>query len=147
MDITINALGGCIFTNMQKQLLDNRTAIEELIHAFYTKVQADELLGPVFNNVHNFSWDTHIPVMVDFWETLLLHTATYKGNTMAKHLELNRRTPLTTEYFDQWKLLFYETLDNMFEGKGVEEARKRVEAMSGLMQYKIRESERKGFIQ
>lgn len=74
--------------DMQKQKLNNREAIELLVHTFYLKVKQDELLAPIFNNVEYFSWDTHIPIMVNFWETLLLDTATYKGNTMQKHIEL-----------------------------------------------------------
>lgn len=132
---------------MQKQLLNSREAIELLVNSFYTKVKQDELLSPIFNNVEFFSWDTHIPVMVDFWETLLLDTATYKGNTMHKHITLHRRTPLTPELFERWKLLFYSTLDELFEGENVVKAHKRVEAMSGLMQFKIQQSEQKGFIQ
>ena len=79
--------------------------------------------------------------------TLLLDTATYKGNTMQKHITLHRRTPLTPELFERWKLLFYSTLDELFEGENVVKAHKRVEAMSGLMQFKIQQSEQKGFIQ
>ena len=85
--------------------------------------------------------------MVDFWETLLLDTTSYKGNTMRKHLELHRRTPLTDNHFDRWKSLFYDTLDNLFEGPAVAEAHKRVEAIAGLMQYKIGRLDEKGFVQ
>lgn len=132
---------------MEKQLLDSREAVELLVNSFYTRVKLDDLLAPIFNNAEFFSWDTHIPIMVNFWETLLLDTATYKGNTMQKHIILHRQTPLTPELFDRWKQLFYATLDEHFEGKNVAEARKRVEAMSALMQYKIQQSEKKGFIQ
>lgn len=129
-----------------KKSLDSRERIEELVHSFYIRVKADDLLGPIFNNAQNFSWDTHIPIMVDFWETLLLDAAKYKGNTMRKHIELHQRNPLTKEHFDRWKELFYATIDNEFEGTAVNEAHRRVEAMSALMQYKIEESTKKGFI-
>jgi hemoglobin len=132
---------------MQKQLLDTRESIELLVNTFYTKVKQDDLLAPIFNNIEYFSWDTHIPVMVNFWETLLLGVASYRGNTMEKHISLHRRTPLTPEHFERWKLLFYATLDELFEGENVENAHKRVEAMSGLMQFKLQQSEQKGFIQ
>ena len=132
---------------MERILLNNRNAIEYLVNEFYKKVRADELLGPIFNNEENFSWDEHIPVMINFWESVLLGTASYRGNTMQKHLDLNKRAPLTSAHFDQWKKLFYETLDTYFEGAETNIAKKRVEAMAGLMQYKIQESGKKGFIQ
>jgi hemoglobin len=124
---------------MQKKLLNSREAIELLVNSFYVKVKADNLLGPIFNNAENFSWDTHIPVMIDFWETLLLDANKYKGNAMHKHMDLHRRNPLNNEHFDRWKKLFYETLDELFEGPGVTEAHRRVEAIGGLMLYKIHE--------
>jgi hemoglobin len=130
-----------------KRLLDNRNNIELLVNSFYTRVKADALLGDIFNNVENFSWETHIPIMVDFWETLLLGTTSYNGNPMIKHIELNRRTPLTSQHFNRWKELFYQTLDELFEGSQVQEAKRRVEAMSGLMQYKLEKSGTSGFIQ
>lgn len=132
---------------MEKLKLDSRDDIALLVNSFYEKVKTDDLLGDIFNNAENFSWDTHIPVMINFWETMLLGTASYKGNTMRKHLELNKRTPLTPVLFERWKELFYSTLETLFEGPAVEAARKKVEAVSGLMQYKINQSALKGFIQ
>lgn len=131
---------------MAKPSLDNRENIHALVTRFYGRVQQDDLLGDIFNNAAHFSWETHIPVMIDFWSSLLLGTMSYKGNVMAKHLELNRSIPLQPRHFDRWKALFYAALDE-FEGPEVLEARRRVEAMSGLMQYKISQSGKKGFIQ
>ena len=132
---------------MNKQQLNDRAAVELLVNSFYTKVKADDLLGPIFNNAENFSWETHIPIMINFWETLLLGTASYKGNAMGKHIELNRRVPLKPEHFDRWKSLFYATLDEHFEGPQILTAHKRVEAMSELILFKISQSQQKGFIQ
>lgn len=131
---------------MKKQISD-RTDITLLVESFYTKVREDDLLGPIFQNAENFSWDTHIPIMIDFWETILLDAGSYRGNTISKHIELNKRTPLNSEHFDRWKELFYGTLDTHFEGEKVAEAKKRAELMAGLMIFKIGESQKKGFIQ
>jgi hemoglobin len=132
---------------MEKRPLDNRVAIELLVNTFYTKVKVDPVIGDIFNNAENFSWEKHIPIMINFWETLLLDTASYRGNTMAKHLELNKRHPLNTAHFDRWKKLFFETLDELFEGPNIAVAKKKAEAMSALMQFKISESSKKGFVQ
>lgn len=131
---------------MAKQQLDSRRAIELLVKSFYEKVKLDDLLGPIFNNAENFEWDTHIPIMIDFWETLLLDTTSYKGNAMRKHFDLHRRTPLTDAHFDRWKQLFYSTLNNLFEGPNVDKAKQKVEAIGGLMQYKLQQIDQKGFI-
>jgi len=132
---------------MEKRVISDKRDIEFLVDAFYLKVKADGLIGPIFNDEFNFKWETHIAVMVSFWETMLLDEVTYKGNPMLSHIELNKRVPLKPEHFERWKQLFFETLDENFEGKRVDEAKRRVLAMEGLMQIKIAQSLNKGFIQ
>lgn len=133
--------------DMVKRSIGNRKDIEFLVDEFYRKVKVDDVIGPIFNDVLNFNWEIHIPIMYSFWETMLLDEVTYKGNPMLTHIELNKRIPLTPDHFARWKLLFFETLDENFEGERVEEAKRRVIAMEGLMQIKIAQSQNKGFIQ
>ncbi len=130
-----------------KRTINNKAAIEFLVVEFYKKVKNDTEIGYIFNDVANFKWETHVPIMVSFWETMLLDKVTYKGNPMLAHIELNKKTPLTPAHFAQWKKLFFDTLNENFEGEGVMEAKKRVEAMKGLMMFKIEQSKNKGFIQ
>jgi hemoglobin len=127
--------------------IETREDIELLVEEFYKKVKQDELIGYIFNNVENFNWDTHIPIMVSFWETILLDSGTYRGNPMLTHIQLNRKSPLSPEHFIRWKQLFFETLDENFVGSKVAEAKQRVESMAMLMQYKIDQSSKPGFIQ
>jgi len=127
--------------------ITNKADIQFLVDQFYVKVKADDIIGYIFNDVRNFSWEIHIPVMVSFWETMLLDVVTYRGNPMLTHIELNKKTPLKPVHFARWKQLFFETLDEHFEGERVEEAKRRVIAMEGLMQFKIEQSRSKGFIQ
>lgn len=130
-----------------KRLIKGREDIEFLVDEFYRKVKKDEIIGYIFNEVINFSWDVHIPIMVSFWESILLDKATYKGNVMMQHIELNKKSPLKPEHFEQWKKLFFETLDENFEGEKVEEAKKRADSMAALMMYKIDQSSNRNFIQ
>ncbi|RYE23428.1 MAG: group III truncated hemoglobin [Sphingobacteriales bacterium] len=127
--------------------IDDRADIQLLVESFYERVKRDELIGHIFNNAHNFSWDTHIPVMVNFWETILLDTGRYHGNPMLTHIELNKREPLLSPHFERWIKLFSEMLDEHFTGSRVEEAKKRADSMALLMQYKIGQSSKPGFIQ
>ena len=131
---------------MKKQIT-SRGDIEFLVDEFYKKVKQDPVIGHIFNEVIQFSWDVHIPIMISFWETILLHKVSYKGNPVLTHVELNRKIPLTKEHFDLWKELFFETLDTYFEGENTAEAKKKVEVMESLMMYKIDQSTNPGFIQ
>ena len=126
-----------------KKKIETRAEIELLVDEFYKKVKKDDLLGPIFNNAINFSWEKHIPIMYSFWESVLLDKMTYKGNVMVKHIELDKREPLTQQHFARWKQLFFQTLDINFEGEKAAEAKKRVESMEQLMFFKIQNA-RKG---
>ena len=130
-----------------KKEITTRQDISELVESFYTRVKDDDVIGAVFRNQENFSWDTHIPVMVNFWSTILLDDMSYKGNPMTTHIDLHRKSPLNQRHFTRWKELFFATLDELFFGEKVEEAKKRVHTMEILMLMKIRDSEQQGFIQ
>jgi hemoglobin len=49
-----------------------RADIEKLIILFYEKVKKDSTIGFIFTDVIPINWEHHIPVIVDFWETILL---------------------------------------------------------------------------
>ncbi len=130
-----------------KKEITTREDITLLVESFYTEVKEDDLIGYIFRDLNHFSWDTHIPVMINFWCTLLLDEMSYKGNPMLKHIDLHRQIPLNQAHFTRWKELFFKTLENHFIGDRVEEAKKRVNAMEILMLMKIRDSEQGHFIQ
>jgi hemoglobin len=112
------------------QDLDSRKHIEVLIGAFYTKVKVDPLLGPVF--VH-LDWAHHLPIMVDFWSSMLLGDRSYQGNPFQKHIGL----PISTEHFSQWLKLFSGTVDVNFAGPKAEEAKSRANSIAGIFQHKL----------
>ena len=127
--------------------IENRDDIRLLVENFYSKVTGDEIIGEIFKDVLVFRWDTHIPIMIDFWESVLLGGTGYKGHTMRVHIGLDKKHPLSPEHFKHWKKLFFETLDEHFAGQVTEEAKKKVELMEVLMQSKILQSRNPKFIQ
>ena len=53
--------------------------IKTLVDSFYNKVNADELLAPIFNTVAKVEWEQHLPIMYRFWSSIILRTDTYQG--------------------------------------------------------------------
>lgn len=104
--------------------------IKTLIDTFYQTVTADELLGPVFNDVAKVNWEHHLPVMYNFWDYLLLGGKHYTGNPIQKHFDLHQRFPLSAEYFDRWLEIFQKTVDQLFTGKVADDAKFRAYAIS-----------------
>jgi hemoglobin len=93
--------------------------IQLLVHSFYEKVNADELLAPVFNEVAKVEWKEHLPLLCRFWSTLLFKTMTFQGQPYPKHALL----PVKKEHFARWVALFVETVDHHFAGPKAEEAK------------------------
>ena len=118
--------------------ITTRTDIQLLMESFYEKVKKDDTIGVIFNEIVPLDWDHHIPLIVDFWETILLDNPVYKSNAMEKHFEINRIYPLRKEHFDAWLHLFFSTVDELFRGPAAELAKKRASGIAGLMQMKMR---------
>ena len=95
-----------------------------LIDTFYEKVQQDEVIGFIFNDIAQVNWEQHLPVMYAFWEFSLLGSSdTYRGNPMQKHRDLHEKFPLKAAHFDRWVALFQSAVDDLFVGTVAEQAK------------------------
>jgi hemoglobin len=119
--------------------IQTRIDIEQLMAAFYEKVKKDDTLGYIFNDVAKINWEHHIPVICDFWETLLLDAAVYRKNAMEVHYVLNRKVPLEEKHFQRWLQLFNETVDEHFHGKTATMAKTKAKSIAALMQFKMKQ--------
>ena len=108
-----------------------------LVEKFYEKLMQHDSFKDIFNKMENFSWETHIPVMVSFWENILFANNKYQGNPMIKHMQLHQRTTLTTELFDEWIVIWKATINENFAGSNSEAAKKRAEQIAAVMIYKV----------
>lgn len=113
-----------------KEDITQRNDIINLVNCFYDKVRLDQLLAPVFSHV---DWPNHLPVMYDFWSSMLLGDQRYNGNPLQKHLPLK----IDITHFEQWLTLFKETVDENFKGDKAEEVKMRAQAIAGIFQIKM----------
>jgi len=101
--------------------------IKIFVDDFYYKVQQDEFIGPIFNNVIQ-DWPVHLNKMYQFWNAALFGVPGFKGNPFAKHAPL----PIHREHFDRWLVLFHQTIDHFFTGEVAEDCKKRSELMAAM---------------
>ncbi len=127
--------------------ITSREDVELLIDSFYKKVVVDDVIGYVFTEVIALNWSTHIPIMNDFWCSILLGERKYNGHPMQKHVALSKQTKLEQKHFDRWLMLWNQTIEENFAGANANEAVKRAQLMGSLMMHKISESESSRFIQ
>ena len=127
----------------EKTDISSREDILTFIKRFYERAKTDPVIGFIFTEVVQMDWDHHIPVIADFWESILLDNPVYRKNAMEVHYSLDKKVPLVPEYFDTWIRLFSEAVDESFEGKIADLAKKRAASIAGLMQHKIQEQKNK----
>lgn len=120
-----------------KNDITNRADVELLVNTFYNKVQKDKTLGYIFNDVAKVNWETHLPKMYNFWSSLLLGDYSYAGNPMLTHISLSKKTPITDTEFNAWKMLFNQTVDELFEGTKATEAKTKAANVAKIMLAKI----------
>ena len=120
-----------------KSDIKNRADIETFVHLFYSRIVTDPLIGIIFTKIFPINMSHHIPIITDFWETILLDHPIYKKNAMQVHFEINKKFPLQKKYFDAWLHLFNTTIDELFCGEKVLLAKKRAAGIADLMQLKI----------
>lgn len=118
---------------MTLQDISNLEDIKLLVDTFYTKVQKDDLIGPIFNERMAGRWPEHLEKMYRFWQTILLEEHTYSGSPFPPHKHL----PIDQSHFDRWMDLFTTSVDDMFVGKLAEEAKVRAANMAYMFHYKI----------
>ncbi len=123
---------------MTKSDIATREDIDLLVRTFYKKIRAHDSLGPIFNSVIT-DWEEHLVKLVDFWQTNLLFEPHYKGNPVKAHLDVDRHFGGTIEqtHFGQWIQLWFEILDELFEGPKQHLAKERARNMSHMMFIRI----------
>ena len=126
--------------------IQSRKDIEMLINSFYNKVKGDDTIGFIFNDIARVNWEQHLPVMYNFWETMLLDAGSYRNNAMEVHYSLNRKVPLTETHFKRWLELFSETVDELFSGKIATSAKTKAKSIASLMEYKMKQDNDGPFI-
>ena len=115
--------------------IENRADIDDLMNRFYARAMMDDTIGYVFQ-IAELDLAHHLPIIGDFWETLLFGTGNYQRhgrNPLQVHAELNEKTPLVFEHFERWLEIFGESVDETFEGTRADFIKLRANAIANRM--------------
>lgn len=116
-----------------KKDIENLEDVKLLVNEFYGKVRQNELLQPIFDGVIQDRWPEHLEKMYCFWQTILLDEHTYNGAPFPPHALL----PVNIQHFNTWLSLFYETVDEFFEGRNADKAKGQGQRMAQIFHHKI----------
>ena len=111
--------------------------VVQLVNAFYDQAKRDAILGPVFNTIIGDDWSGHLPVMYTFWESVVFGLGGYKGQAVAKHVEIDKKMPLDDAHFQHWIALWNTTVDALFAGPNADLAKSKANLMLQLIKFKV----------
>ncbi|KMO84224.1 cyanoglobin [Mycolicibacterium chubuense] len=103
--------------------LATRRDIEVLLRRFYNEAFRDEILAPPFAELASHGLEQHLPVMCDFWETVLFRAGLYRRNALTVHRRIHECTPLSAVHFTRWLAVWTATVDQMYQGPVAEHAK------------------------
>ncbi|MBL7493748.1 group III truncated hemoglobin [Frankia sp. AgB1.9] len=114
-----------------------RDDIAALITAFYGRAFTDPLLGPIFVDVARLDLAAHLPIMCDFWETVLFQAGAYHRNALHVHAALHAKAPLGPQHFARWIELWTGTIDDLFQGERAERAKLQATRIAGSLRRRL----------
>ncbi|MCR8667966.1 group III truncated hemoglobin [Aestuariibaculum sp. M13] len=123
---------------MTKKDITTREDVYLLVSSFYTKVRKDSVLGPFFNNVIT-DWDAHIEKLTTFWESSLFLKTKYLGNPLEVHVKVDQENnhSITDVHFGLWLNLWFQTIDELFQGDYAGNAKRRARKMGTFLYMEI----------
>jgi hemoglobin len=116
--------------------IESRENLLLLMQEFYKKLLADESISYFFTDVAKINLEHHLPVLVDFWDSILFQSGTYQKNAMQLHMALHHKSPLTKHHFETWLRYFKETVDELFTGDNAFIIKERATSIATVMQIK-----------
>lgn len=113
--------------------IESRADVSKLVNTFYDKIRKDEVLGPIFGmHLDGGRWPDHLEKLTDFWETNLFGIPKFRGNPQSAHAIVDRNIDyeISPSHFARWVDMWYETIDELFEGKLAERAKMAADRMA-----------------
>jgi hemoglobin len=120
--------------------IGSREDLVRLLEVFYERALADERIGHFFTKVVPLDLHAHIPVIADFWESVLLDGRGYRKNVMEVHRHIHLLSSIRKEHLDRWVALFSATVDDLFSGDKAELAKQRGRSIATMMDIKLNHS-------
>ena len=117
-----------------KRDIETREDLEFLLAEFYKIVHFDEEIGHHFDGL---DLESHLPIIVDFWEKVLFGKPIYFNNPLIIHQKLHEKFPLKPKHFRHWVEIFSATIDEFFAGEMAENAKSRAETIAHSLNNKI----------
>ncbi|MDY6828321.1 MAG: group III truncated hemoglobin [Pseudomonadota bacterium] len=102
--------------------IQSRPQVRALVERFYLKLLTDDRLAPFFDSPEAVF--ERLPLVSAYWDQLLLQQGSYRRHTMEIHAAIDRRRPFEAADFSRWLELFERTVDELYQGRLAERAKR-----------------------
>jgi hemoglobin len=117
--------------------LTTRADVEALLRSFYGQVLVDDVLAKPFAQIRTTGLESHLPVMCDFWQTVLFRAGLYQGSVGRAHQPVQNRHALTAQHFLRWLALWNTSIDHMYQGPVAERAKVQATRIAWAMHRRL----------
>jgi hemoglobin len=117
--------------------ITTRADLELMLAHFYEQALQDEVIGFFFTQVVPLNMETHLPVITDFWESVVLGTRGYGKNVMQVHQHIHQLSAIRKEHLDRWVHLFTQTIAAHFDGPNAVLMMQRARSIATMMNLKL----------
>jgi hemoglobin len=114
---------------MKRDILEED--LHDLLVAFYATIGRDALLAPYFADI---DMSVHIPVIVQFWSTIVFNTRKYSGNAFRPHSNM---PGLTAKHFARWVATLESTVSERFSGMRADHMKTMAHRIAYSMQLRL----------
>lgn len=117
--------------------IETRKDIELVLQKFYEQAFVDDRIGFFFTEVVPLDLKTHLPVIADFWESVLFGTQGYRKNVMEIHQHISSLSKIEKQHLERWVSLLHQVVNSNFEGSNAELMKQRARSIATLMEIKL----------
>lgn len=111
--------------------------IERFVTRFYNDLLKDPQLSPIFLEVAGIDLSVHKPLIIRYWEKLLLGGRAYQRHTMNIHRAVHSKHTLSPHDFECWFAHFERNIDLLFQGPTATRAKRLASTIADNMQRSL----------
>jgi hemoglobin len=114
---------------MSKPQIESPKDVKVLIKRFYDKLLQSEIK----HHFVHLNLETHLPLVESFWNATIFPDNVYANNLLEKHMHLDFKK----EDFKIWQHLFWQSVDDLYQGSTAELMKNRAASIAYIMQKKL----------
>lgn len=121
-----------------KKDIASRADLHLIVSDFYIDLLKNERLMHFFEDFRDEkTLQTHLDVLVDFWDNTLFYSGSYSKNAIKPHIKIHSDNAISALDFETWLQLFQKSVDNNFEGQNADTIKSRALSIATVMRIKL----------